>query len=177
MYYDVIMAGFGGQGIMTMGRLLVEAGMLEDKHVTCFPSYGAEIRGGTAYCTAIVSSIEIASPITNQPEAVIAMNNSSLIKFESMVKPKGLLLVNKCIVKEKVSREDIEILEVPALTIAKDLGNDRVANIVMLGAFVKKTGIVLLETVRIALDKYLPQHKHNLKLINENALQKGAEII
>ena len=177
MYYDIILSGFGGQGIMMMGRLLAQAGMMDNNYVTWFPSYGAEMRGGTANCTVVVSSEEITSPIIDQPQAIIIMNNPSLIKFESRVKPSGLLIINKCIIEQNISRDDIEIVEISASTTAKNLGNDKVANMLMLGAFIKKTGIVSLKTTKSALKECLPLHKHSLLKINEMALQKGAQLV
>jgi 2-oxoglutarate ferredoxin oxidoreductase subunit gamma len=142
MIEQVIMAGFGGQGVMSMGQLLAYSGMLEGKNVSWLPSYGPEMRGGTANCNVIVSDDEIGSPIVTEATAVIAMNLPSLDKFEHSVMPGGTLIINSSLIERKCSRTDIDVFYIPANEIADELGNNRVANMVMLGAYLKKTGIV-----------------------------------
>lgn len=175
MYQDVMIAGFGGQGVLVTGKLLAYAGMLEGKHVTWFPSYGAEIRGGTANCTVIISSEEIGSPVVQNPSAMLIFNEASFKKFEKRIKRNGRLFLNTSLVHEPPGRSDITRIEVKANDIAEDLGDIRAANMVMLGAFLKKTGTVSLESVLAALKEVLPTRRRSLIPLNESALKQGAE--
>ena len=177
MLEKVIIAGFGGQGVMLMGRLLAYAGMLEGKNVAWMPSYGPEMRGGTANCTVIISSEEIASPVVPDPMSIIAMNKPSLDKFEPTVQKDGLILVNSSLVEQKVNRDDVSVVEVPANDIANELGNTKVANMVALGAYIKKSEVVKLETIFKALEKALTGPKQKLIDINKQALKQGAELV
>jgi len=177
MLEKVIIAGFGGQGVMLMGRLLAYAGMLEGKNVAWMPSYGPEMRGGTANCTVIISSEEIASPVVPDPMSIIAMNKPSLDKFEPTVQKDGLILVNSSLVEQKVNRKDVSVVKVPANDIANELGNTRVANMVALGAYIKKSEVVKLETIFKALEKALTGPKHKLIDINKEALKQGVELV
>jgi 2-oxoglutarate ferredoxin oxidoreductase subunit gamma len=176
MYQDVMIAGFGGQGVLLAGKLLAYAGMLEGKHVTWFPSYGAEIRGGTANCTVIISSDEIGSPVVQNPSAMLIFNDKSFKKFEKRIKPGGQLFLNTSLVHELPTRTDISRIEVKANDIAEELGDIRIANMIMLGTFLKKTEVVLLASVLSALKQVLPAHRHFLIPVNENALKRGAEL-
>lgn len=176
MYQDVMIAGFGGQGVLVAGKLLAYAAMLEGKHVTWFPSYGAEIRGGTANCTVIISSDEIGSPVIQNPSAMLIFNDASFKKFEKRIKEKGLLFLNTSLVHDPPTRSDITRIEVKANDIADELGDIRIANMVMLGAFLKKSGVVALESVLSALKQVLPARRHSLIPLNEHALQRGAEV-
>jgi 2-oxoglutarate ferredoxin oxidoreductase subunit gamma len=176
MYQDVVIAGFGGQGVLLAGKLLAYAGMLEGRHVTWFPSYGAEIRGGTANCTVIIASEEIGSPVVRNPSSMLIFNEASFKKFEKTIKRNGQLFVNTSLVHEAPTREDLTRIEVKANDIAEQLGDIRVSNMVMLGAFLKKTGVVALESVLAALREVLPQRRHSLMPLNENALKRGAQV-
>jgi 2-oxoglutarate ferredoxin oxidoreductase subunit gamma len=176
MYQDVMIAGFGGQGVLLAGKLLAHAGMLEGRHVTWFPSYGAEIRGGTANCTVIISSREIGSPVVGRPSAMLALNEASFLKFENRVKPDGRLFLNTSLVRTSSSRPDIRFIEVRANDIAGELGDLRVANMVMLGAYLKETGVVTLDSVLAALRQVLPVRRHSLIPLNEHALKRGADM-
>ncbi len=176
MYQDVVIAGFGGQGVLLAGKLLAYAGMLEGRHVTWFPSYGAEIRGGTANCTVIIASEEIGSPVVRNPSSMLIFNEASFKKFEKTIKRNGQLFVNTSLVREAPTREDLTRIEVKANDIAEQLGDIRVSNMVMLGAFLKKTGVVALESVLAALREVLPQRRHSLMPLNENALKRGAQV-
>jgi 2-oxoglutarate ferredoxin oxidoreductase subunit gamma len=169
----VIIAGFGGQGIMFMGKLLCYAGMMENKHVTYMPSYGAEVRGGTAYCNVIVSSEEIPSPVVSDPTAAIIMNTPSLVKFEPAIVKKGLMIVNSSLVTRASKRKDIEIMPVPATSIADRLGNTRVANMVALGGFLAKRAIVDIGTVMAAVKEILPAYRQHLVEVNCQAIAEG----
>ncbi|MDR0906141.1 MAG: 2-oxoacid:acceptor oxidoreductase family protein [Oscillospiraceae bacterium] len=140
-------AGSGGQGIILMGQMVTYAAMFEDKATTYYPSYGPEMRGGTANCTVIVSDKDVSSPLIYEADCVIAMNLPSLIKFESLVKPGGTLLINSSIVDQKATRTDITVLYVPTAEIAKEIGNPRGANMVMLGAAIRATNVVAQETI------------------------------
>ena len=176
MLEEVIIAGFGGQGLMLMGRLLAYAGMLEGRKVAWMPSYGPEMRGGTANCTVIISSEEIASPIVTNPKTVIAMNKPSLDKFESLIQKDGLIVLNNSLIDQEVKRDDIRVLKIPANDIANKLGNLRVANMVTLGAYVKKSGVVKLESIFKALEKALAGKNQKILDLNKVALKKGEDI-
>jgi len=176
MYQDVMIAGFGGQGVLVAGKLLAYAGMLEGKHVTWFPSYGAEIRGGTANCTVIISNDEIGSPVVRNPSAMLIFNEASFNKFEIRIRPGGQLFLNTSLVQAAPSRSDITRIDIKANDIAENLGDIRIANMVMLGALLKKTGVVALDSVLAALKQVLPARRHSLIPLNENALRRGAEV-
>ncbi len=176
MYQDVMIAGFGGQGVLLAGKILARAGMLEGKRVTWFPSYGAEIRGGTANCTVIISDREIGSPVVASPSAMLILNEASFLKFEPRVRPGGQLFLNTSLVHRSSSRSDVERIDIRANDIAEQLGDIRIANMVMLGAFLKKTGVVALGSVLDALKAVLPPRRHSLLAVNERALQCGGEV-
>ena len=169
----VIVAGFGGQGVVLMGTLLSYSAMVEGKHTTFFPSYGAEMRGGTANCSVIVSDDEIPSPVVNEPDCMIAMNIASLDKFESRVRPGGMLFVNSSLVKRRVARDDIEEIRVSVNEIAEELGAARAANMVMLGCVLKKTGAVAVESAVKSLEKVLSERAMVFLDVDKKALQRG----
>lgn len=174
----VICAGFGGQGVMLMGQLISYAGMLEGKEVSWLPSYGPEMRGGTANCSVMVSERPIGSPvITDDATVAIVMNLPSLDKFQTDVQAGGKLLINSSLIEKKASRSDIVAYYVPANEIAVELGNSRVANMVMLGAFLELTKTVKVESVLKALAKTFGESKAHLMVVNEEALKRGAECI
>lgn len=177
MKEEVIMAGFGGQGVMSMGKLLAYAGMKEGDEVSWMPSYGPEQRGGTANCTVIVSSKQIPSPLSSRPDSVIVMNLPSLDKFAPKVKKGGIIFVNSSLIEKEVDRDDVEVIKVPANEIANEIGNSRIANMVMLGAYLAKKGIVKMDTIKKSLKGVLPERRHNLIPINEEALDRGAALI
>lgn len=176
MRQDVMIAGFGGQGVLVAGKLLAYAGMLEGLHVTWFPSYGAEIRGGTANCTVILSSNEIGSPVVRQPSAMLIFNEASFKKFETRVGEGGLLFLNASLVQAPSTRSDITRIEVRANAVAEELGDSRIANMVLLGAFLGKTGVVALDSVLAALKQVLPPRRQTLIPLNESALKRGAAV-
>lgn len=178
MENKVICAGFGGQGVMSMGQLLAYAGMIEDKHVSWLPSYGPEMRGGTANCGVTVSDEEIGSPvITNDADIAIVMNLPSLIKFEKDVKPGGKIFINSSLIEKKVERTDIEVYYIDANKIAADIGNIKAANLVMLGAVLKSTPIVDIESILEAFKKVFGPSKERFIPQNREALVKGGESI
>ncbi len=170
---QVIIAGFGGQGVMMMGKLLAHAGMIEHRHVSWLPSYGPEMRGGTANCHVIVSEQQIGSPVIAESTAVIAMNLPSLDKFEPVVQPGGRLLINSSLVDRTSNRTDVSVLEIPVNDMANQQGSLRVANMVMLGAYIALTRVVNKETIVEALQEVLGQTKQHLRDINVKALEEG----
>jgi len=172
----LVAAGFGGQGIMLLGKLVAAAGMFEGRHVTYIPSYGAEVRGGTAHCNVIVSDEEIASPVVGSPDTAIVMNHPSLVKFEPRVRPGGLLVVNSTLMLGPPTRTDIELILVPATERADALGAVQVANMVMLGAYLARKPVVKSDTIIEALHRMLPARRRHLIGINEQALAAGAEL-
>jgi 2-oxoglutarate ferredoxin oxidoreductase subunit gamma len=177
MFEQIIISGFGGQGALFAGQLLTYAGLEEGRNVAWLPSYGPEMRGGTARCTVTVSDEPIGSPITDTPSAVIALNPPSLEMFEPKIQAGGLLIVNSSIAKEEVKRNDIRSLRIPATDLARDeFQNERMANMILLGALVRMTGLVTLDSVMTALQKNLPKRRHHLLEPNRVALQKGWEI-
>lgn len=177
MLERIIISGFGGQGIMLIGRLLAYAGMIEGKKVAWMPSYGPEMRGGTANCTVLISSNEIGSPIVSHPKILIAMNQPSLDKFESNVSKDGLIILNDSLIEREIKRNDVNVIKIPADDIADKLGNSRVANMVVLGAYVEQSGIVRMDTIFKALEKALAGRDKKLLELNKEALKKGAELV
>lgn len=175
MIHSIIFAGFGGQGVMLMGQVLAQAGMNEDKYVTWFPSYGPEMRGGTANCTVVVSDEPVASPVVEMPTEVVAMNIPSLLKFEPKVKRDGFLFINTSVVDRKPQRKDIKIIELPANEIAENLGNVKIANMVMLGGFVQVTKCVSIDSVIEAMKYKLSGKNSDLLELNVKAIFEGAK--
>ena len=171
-YEDVVMAGFGGQGLMFIGKLLAYSAMKEGKTVTWIPSYGPEMRGGTANCTVVVSDKEIGSPVTPHPRALIIMNNPSLEAFEPKLQSNGLLLSNSSFVTRPVARKDIKPISVPANEIAAEAGNEKAANMVMLGAYIACTNSVSRESIVAGL-KELFGKKIDLMDTNVRAFEEG----
>ncbi|HWR73478.1 MAG TPA: 2-oxoacid:acceptor oxidoreductase family protein [Nitrospirota bacterium] len=175
MFQDVMIAGSGGQGVLLAGKILAYAGMLERKQVTWFPSYGAEIRGGTANCTVIISDQEIGSPVVLAPSAMLIFNEASYRKFEQRIRQGGRLFLNTSLVNDRPTRTDITRIDIRANDIAEELGDSRIANMVMLGAFLKRTGVVILESILQALRQVLPASRSSLLQLNEKALLRGAD--
>ncbi|MCD5414154.1 MAG: 2-oxoacid:acceptor oxidoreductase family protein [Clostridiales bacterium] len=172
----IIMAGFGGQGIMSMGQLLTYAGMIEDKQVSWSPSYGPEMRGGTANCSVIVSDSLIGSPIiNNDATASVVMNLPSLLKFEKQVIKGGNLVVNSSLIEKKAERKDLNVYYVAANEIATEIGNNKVANMVILGAYIELTKIVSQESIVEAMKKVFGPSKQHLVELNKEALKCGAK--
>jgi len=162
-------AGSGGQGVLLMGQMVTYAAMLEDKSATFFPSYGPEMRGGTANCTVVVSDKDVSCPLIFESDFVVAMNLPSLIKFESTLKPGGIMLINESMISQKAKRDDITVVEVPANKLAIELGNERVANVVMLGAFIRATNIVPEATIKSVIDKTIGARGAEIRDINMKA--------
>ena len=176
MLVKTVFAGFGGQGVLLMGYMLAYAAMQEERHVTYMPSYGAEVRGGTANCTVAISNDEIASPVASSPECLVVMNAPSLMRFLGSVKGGGLVFINSTMVTRIPSRKDVEIFRIPVSRIAEELGDMRVANIVMLGALVAGTNLISTRTLGTSIEDILGRKKELLE-INRKALELGMEHI
>jgi 2-oxoglutarate ferredoxin oxidoreductase subunit gamma len=176
MQKEVIISGFGGQGALFAGQLLAYTALEQDLHVTWFPSYGPEMRGGTAHCTVILGDEEIGSPVVKNPTGIIVMNIPSLERYESLVQSGGYLVVNTSLVDRNPTRKDIEIILVPAVEIAEELGNQRMANLVLLGALMERMGPLTIQQIGESLGRHIPEHRRNLLEANLKALARGAEI-
>ena len=172
MRHEIIMSGFGGQGVMVMGQLLAYAGMLEQKKVTWMPSYGPEMRGGTANCSVIIADEQIGSPVISEPTAAVIMNLPSLDRFEGAVKAGGVLIVNCSLIDKAVTRRDIKVCRVPINDIAGELGSVKMINMVALGALLAATGVAAEESVMAAFAKKFAA-KPQLVEINQTALRQG----
>lgn len=177
MTLEAIFAGFGGQGVMLIGQLLAYSGMYEGKNVSWFPAYGPEMRGGTANCSVVVSDDPVGSPVISEPDVLVAMNRPSLEKFEKMLKPGGILFYNTSLIDIKPQRTDIKVIGIPANDIATELGNAKVANMVVMGAILKATGAVDLETVVSVLKKTMTGSKQSLIPLNRTALERGMALV
>ena len=169
--YKMFFAGSGGQGVLLMGQLVASAAMLEDKSTTFFPSYGPEMRGGTANCTVVVSDKTVSCPLIFESDCVVAMNLPSLLKFEPTLKPGGILLLNKSIIHQEPKRDDITVYNVPANDMAYELGYPVVANMIMLGAFVRTSNIVSSNAVVSVIRETLGKKKAELIDINLKAFE------
>ena len=177
MLEELIIAGFGGQGVLSMGMTLAYGGMIEEKEITWMSSYGPEMRGGTANCIAIISDNKISSPIISTFDSAIVLNQPSIDKFESKVKPGGLLLYESTNISKKSTRTDIEIIGIAAATEAVNMKNSKILNMIMLGAYLERKPVVKIKSIMEALKKVLPERYHNLLPINEAALNRGAELV
>ena len=174
MQTEVIFAGFGGQGVLFAGQVLTFAGMDSGKEVTWLPSYGPEMRGGTANCTVVIADEEIGSPQVRYPQAAVAMNLPSFDRYELLLAPHGVLIVNSSLVNRQVLRQDIDALMIPANEIAEGIGNKRLTNMVMLGALLQKLPVLPVEAVEQALQTHLPERHRSLLAANIQALVQGA---
>ena len=173
MKKEIIISGFGGQGVMSIGKSLVEAGVSEGLEVTWAPSYGPEMRGGTANCSVVLSDKPVGSPLFTHPAELIAMNLPSLEKFEPLVVEHGLIFVNSSVVSERVARQDVRAVYVPCSKIADEVGNGKVANMVMLGAYIAATGALREETIRQMIESMFTGPKAKLVPLNMEALKRG----
>ena len=176
MYEEIIISGFGGQGVLLMGKFIAYIAMREGYSVTYIPSYGAEIRGGTANCSVIISSEEIASPIISHPATAIVMNKPSLEKFAPRIKKGGLLLANSSLIDTRFDNSNIKTVEVPANQLAEDAGNVRSANMVMLGAYLGIKQLIPVERACELLQDVLPKRWHGLLEVNRKSLMSGKKI-
>ncbi len=176
MHEELVFAGFGGQGVLFSGQLLAYTALAENKHVTWIPSYGPEMRGGTANCTVVVSDEPIGSPVCRNPSIAVVFNNPSLEKYESLMKPGGLLIVNASLIVHPPTRDDLEIAQIPATAIASDLGEVRVTNMILLGALLARRPVVGLDSVQQVLLEKLGANKAHLHEVNIAALEHGVEL-
>ena len=175
MQTEIIIAGFGGQGVLFAGQLLAYAALAEGKETTWIPSYGPEMRGGTANCTVVIADEEIGSPMVRNPQAVIALNLPSLDKYEKLVAPGGVLVVNTSMVDRKATRKDIKVVEIPGNEIAEKLGEKRMTNMVLLGGLLANLPLLPIAAIEKALKEHLPERHQKLLPLNSQALQEGAK--
>ncbi len=177
MKEELIIAGFGGQGVLSMGKILAYSGIMQDQEVTWMPSYGPEMRGGTANVTVILSDKKISSPILSRFDTAIILNQQSMDKFESMVKPGGLLIYDPNGITHHPTRKDINICSIEAAEESALMGNTKAFNMIVLGAFLKKKPVVTMENVIKGLKKSIPERHHHLIPMNEQAIQLGMDKI
>lgn len=177
MHHEIVISGFGGQGVLFAGQLLAYAGLEEGRHVTWIPSYGPEMRGGTAHCTVIISDEEIGSPLVRNPGAALVLNPPSMDKYASLVRRGGVLLLDSTLIEQRSEREDIREIALPAKQIADELGFPQIANVVMLGALVAAIGVVKLETIDRVLDEHVGARHRNALDANKQALRRGASFV
>lgn len=175
MLIKTVFAGFGGQGVLSIGLSIAEAAMREGRYVTYLPSYGAEVRGGTANCTVAISDEEIASPVASSPEFLVAMNQPSLLRFQNQVDSGGIILVNSSLIEVEILRGDVEVIKVPANKTAEDMGSARSANMVMLGAFARTSNLVSIDTLLEVLKSTMGK-KAKLFDSNKKAMLTGYEL-
>lgn len=173
MTTQILIAGFGGQGILFSGKFLAYEGLLEDKEVSWLPSYGPEMRGGTASCSIIISDTKIGSPIVNDPDVLIAMNLPSLDKYEGTTVSGGKIFVDSSLIARKVEKADVEAYYIPATSLASENGLTGLANMIMLGYMIKKTGVIPYDSFDRALAKVVPARKQDMLGANKKALELG----
>lgn len=177
MLIKTVFAGFGGQGVLMMGYSLAHSAMLSGFETTYLPTYGAEIRGGTAHCTVSVADEEIASPIASRPENLVAMNEPSLTAFQNIVAPGGAIFLNSSIIKQETRRKDVAVFAIPAVEMAERIGNTRAANIVMMGAVIKKMAIIAPETFLKSLEEIMGSKKKSALEMNRLAFRQGYDLL
>jgi len=177
MMIKTIFSGFGGQGVLMMGYSFAHSVMNKGYHVTFLPSYGAEVRGGTANCTVAAADEEIASPVASEPDHLVAMNSPSLITFQSKITSGGTIFLNSSIIEARPSRSDVQVYAVPCGDMAQEMGNIRVANTIMMGAFIKKTGIVPAEIYLQSLESIMGSKKKSVAEINRKAFAAGFDFV
>jgi len=177
MTEEIIIAGFGGQGVLSMGKILAYSGIMENKEVTWFPSYGPEMRGGTANVTVIISDNRISSPISQEYDSAIILNQQSMDKFEHTIKPGGILLYDPNGITHHPARKDIRIFRVEATLTAVQMGNPRIFNMIVVGSYLKVRPILSLDNIEKGLEKSLPARYHKLIPLNMTAILKGQEIV
>jgi 2-oxoglutarate ferredoxin oxidoreductase subunit gamma len=177
MMIKTIFSGFGGQGVLMMGYSLAHSAMNKGYHVTYLPSYGAEVRGGTANCTVAVADEEITSPVASEPDYLVVMNSPSLTTFQNKITSGGVIFLNSSIVEARPSRSDVQVCAVPCGDMAQELGNIRVANTIMMGAFIKKTDIVPAEIYLKSLESIMGSKKKAVAEINRKAFSAGFDFV
>ena len=174
---QIVIAGFGGQGLLFSGKVLAYAGMVEGRYLSWLPSYGPEMRGGTANCNVILSDREVGSPIVTRPDILMVMNGPSLDKFEKDVQPGGSIFVDSSLVSRKVEREDVKAYYIPATAMAREMGAPGLANMVLLGELVKATGCVTDDGLDAGLIKVIPARKADMLEVNRKALKAGMDAL
>ncbi len=177
MTHEIVIAGFGGQGVLSMGKILAYSGIMENKEVSWFPAYGPEQRGGTANVTVIIGDTPISSPVLNQYDVAIVLNQPSLEKFEAKIKPGGVLIYDNYGIHRGAERKDINIYRINAMDESMRMNNTKVFNMIILGGLLKISPMVELENVMAGLKKSLPERYHNLLPMNKEAILRGMEII
>ena len=173
--YNMVIAGFGGQGVLFLGKVIAYTGMVDEKEVSWLPSYGPEMRGGTANCSVCLSDAPIGSPLVTEPDLLIAMNGPSFDKFIDTVKPGGKVILDSTLVKQGSSREDVEIFGVPATQLSNENGLEGLANMILLGKALKEAGFTGLESLLAALQQCVPAKKAHLLEPNQRAIQLGMQ--
>ncbi len=173
MHEEIIISGFGGQGVLFAGQLLAYAGLAEGKHVTWIPSYGPEMRGGTAHCTVIISDEEIGSPLVRNPTAAMVLNPPSMTRYAPLVKPNGVLVLDSTLVTQRANRNDLREIALPAKDIAAELGYPQIANVVMIGALIGATGAIRPETVNQVMEERIGARHRDALEPNKRALMRG----
>ncbi len=177
MEYQIVIAGFGGQGLLFAGKVLAYAALTEQRELSWLPSYGPEMRGGTANCNVIISDSPVGSPIVQNPNVLMVMNTPSLDKYEKSVAPGGKIFVDSTLISRKVEREDVEVFYIPATKMASDMGMPTLANMILLGAIVKATGCITDEGMLAGLNKIIPAKKANLLDANLKCIQAGKDFL
>ncbi len=177
MKHEIIIAGFGGQGVLSMGKILAYSGLMEGKEVSWMPSYGPEQRGGTANVTVILSDDRVSSPVLNSFDIAVVLNQPSMDKFEAKVKPGGILIFDGYGIHKVPTRTDIQVYRIDAMDIAAGMADARAFNMIILGGLLKICPMVKLENVLLGLKKSLPERHHKLIPMNEQAIQKGMESV
>jgi 2-oxoglutarate ferredoxin oxidoreductase subunit gamma len=175
MQTEIVIAGFGGQGVLFVGQVLALAAVQAGREVTWFPSYGPEMRGGTANCTVIISEEEIGAPFVRHPQALLALNQPSLEKFEAVVRPNGVVVINSAMIDREVARDDLNVVAIPATDIAEEMADKKLANVVMLGALLERLPVLSPQDIAAALERYLHKKKGHLLAGNLAALKAGAD--
>jgi 2-oxoglutarate ferredoxin oxidoreductase subunit gamma len=176
MKFEIICAGFGGQGVLTIGKFVAQAAMAEGKNVSWLPSYGPEMRGGTANVMTVVSDTPIASPIVSYPDILVALNQPSLDKFGASVRKDGLVIINTDMCPHGCKRDDVQKISAPLSTIANEIGNPMVLNMLALGVMIGKTGVIKYETIEADLTRYMKAKNPDLLELNLKAIRKGMEL-
>ena len=177
MIVKTIFSGFGGQGVLMMGISLANSAMNKGYHVTYLPAYGAEMRGGIANCTVAVGDEEIASPVASEPNYLIVMNAPSLFSFQNRVTSGGTIFLNSSIINDRPNRQDVKVFCVPCADMALELGNSRVANIIMMGAFIKKSGVVSPDIYLKSLESIMGSKKKSFAEVNRKAFAVGFDYV
>lgn len=175
MTSQILIAGFGGQGVLFAGKLIAYKGLLEGKNLSWLPSYGPEMRGGTANCSVIISDDPVGSPIVSSPDVLVAMNLPSLDKYEDTVVPGGMIFVDSTLIERTVRRDDVKVFYIPSTALAQEMGAPTLANMIMVGKFIKESGAVSTDNIEDTLKKVVSAKRANLLELNLNAIRTGMD--